>query len=97
MKVVFYSEEKAIKPTTSKLVAKYALLQAPSKLQNRLAGSRGDSRTGLTRSNLITFDHKHLDLSLLLDLRSKEDFIGPSMLWKLYSGSVMVKFNCYVV
>ena len=46
MKVVFYSEEKAIKQTTSKLAANYASLQAPSKLENQLAGSGGDSRTG---------------------------------------------------
>ena len=39
-------EGKAIKPMNSKLVAKYALLQAPSKHENRLAGSGGDSRTG---------------------------------------------------
>ena len=48
MKVVFYSEEKAIKPTTSKLVVKYAFLQAPRKLENRLAGSGADSRSGVT-------------------------------------------------
>ena len=41
-----YSEVKAIKPTSSKLVANYAFLQAPSKLENQLAGSGGDSRTG---------------------------------------------------
>ena len=69
------------------------------KLRNCLKIAEGNfsSKTMLTLSILITFDHNHLDLSLLLDLRSKEDFIGPSMLWKLYSGSVMVKFNCYGV
>ena len=46
MSVVFYSEGKAIKPATSKLVAKYVFLQAPSKLDNRLAGFGADSRTG---------------------------------------------------
>ena len=44
-----YSEGKAIKLTSSKLVANYAFLQAPSKLENRLAGSGGDSRTGIQR------------------------------------------------
>ena len=43
-----YSEGKAIKPMNSKLVAKYVLLQAPSKHENRLAGSGGDSRAGAT-------------------------------------------------
>ena len=42
-----YFEGKAIKLTKLKLSAKYAFLQAPSNLKNRLAGSRGDSRTGL--------------------------------------------------
>ena len=41
-----YSEGKVIKPTSSKLVAKYAFLQALSKLENQLAGSGADSRTG---------------------------------------------------
>ena len=69
------------------------------KLRNclQIAEDNFSSKTMLTRSNLINLDHNHLGLSLLLDLRSKEDFIGPSMLWKLYSGSIMVKFNCYVV
>ena len=48
-----YSEGMAIKPMNSKLVAKYALLQAPSKHENRLAGFGGDSRTGQIRSPLI--------------------------------------------
>ena len=39
----------------SKLVAKYALLQAPSKHENRLAGSGGDSRIGtITTITTIT-------------------------------------------
>ena len=38
-------EGKAIKPMNLKLVAKYAILQAPLKHENRLAGSGGDSRT----------------------------------------------------
>ena len=42
-----YFEGKAIKLTKLKLSAKYAFSQAPSNLKNRLAGSRGDSRTGL--------------------------------------------------
>ena len=32
----------------SKLVAKYAFLQAPRKLENWLAGSGADSRTGVS-------------------------------------------------
>ena len=40
------SEGKAIKPTNSKLVEKYAFSQAPRNLKNRLAGSGGDCRTG---------------------------------------------------
>ena len=43
-----YSEGKAIKPMNLKFFAKYSLLQAPSKHENRLAGSGGDSRTGAT-------------------------------------------------
>ena len=44
------SEEKAIKSTNSKLVTNYAFLQAPSNLQFWLAGSGGDSRTGMVPS-----------------------------------------------
>ena len=40
-----YYEWKAFTPTNSKLVAKYVFLQAPFKLETRLAGSGGDSRT----------------------------------------------------
>ena len=40
------SEGKAVKPTNLKLAAKCEFLQAPSNLKFRLAGSRGDSRTG---------------------------------------------------
>ena len=36
-----------------KLVAKYALLQAPSKHENLLVGSGGDSRTGKTPALLL--------------------------------------------
>ena len=48
-----YSEGKAIKLTNLKLSAKYAFSQAPSNLKNRLAGSRGDSRTGHSGPNCL--------------------------------------------
>ena len=50
-----YSEGKAIKPIYHvKLVAEYAFsLRAPSHIENWLAGSGGDSRTGLLMSNQV--------------------------------------------
>ena len=47
------SEERAIKPTNLKLVAKYVFSQAASKLNNQLAGSGGDSRTGSQGFHLV--------------------------------------------
>ena len=49
-----YSEGKAIKLTNLKFFAKYSLLQAPSKHENRLAGSGGDSRAKLSSSTIPT-------------------------------------------
>ena len=42
-----FSEEKAIKPTNSKLVEKYAFSQAPRNLKNRLAGLGGIAGSGI--------------------------------------------------
>jgi len=54
-----FSEGMAIKPMNLKLVAKYSLLQALSKHENRLAGSGGDSRTGAdTVKNCLQFVSK---------------------------------------
>ena len=48
-----YSEGKAIKPTNSKLVAKYAFLQAPSKLEIGWQAPGGISRTGVVLANRL--------------------------------------------
>ena len=48
-----YSEGKAIKPTNSKLVAKYVFLQASSKLEIDWQAPGGISRTGVVLANRL--------------------------------------------
>ena len=51
-----YSEGKAIKPMNLKFFAKYSLLQAPSKHENRLAGSGGVLGPGADHLLMSIFD-----------------------------------------